>query len=98
MGNIYKQIIELRENFAKELCSATETNTNYKELNRKFYAILNNLGNRELANEIEDIQSALEGELKEICYSIGFAQAVRFMTACYNKIGPEGAFSPELSK
>lgn len=87
MTNIFKQVIKSRDNFASELCSATETNRHYKELNRKFYAILNSLDNKELANEIEDIQSAIEGEIKEICYSIGFAHAVRIMTACYSKTG-----------
>jgi hypothetical protein len=98
MTNIYKQVITSRENFANELCSATETNKHYQELNRKFYAILDSLGNRELANEIENIQSAIEGEIEEICYSIGFAHAVRIMTACYGKIGLTGDFSPELSE
>lgn len=98
MTNIYKQVIKSRENFANEFYSATEKNKNYKELNCKFYAILKSLGNRELANEIEDIQSAIEGEIEGICYSIGFAHAVRIMNACYGKTDQAGDFSPELSE
>jgi glutathionyl-hydroquinone reductase len=98
MTNIYQQVIKSRENFTNELCSSIETNKNYNELNRKFYAILNSLANRELANEIEDIQSTIEAEIKEICYSIGFAHAVRIMTACYSETVQNNNFSPELPK
>ncbi|MDD2233339.1 MAG: hypothetical protein PHV03_00275 [Desulfitobacteriaceae bacterium] len=74
-----------RENFTNELCSAIEKNKRYKELNYRLYEFLDKINNKELAYEIENILSSIEIEVEEICYGIGFAHAVKLITASYGK-------------
>lgn len=96
MISIFKQIMKSRENFTNELYFAIEKNKHYRELNYRFYEILNNINCKELAYEIENIQSSIEKELEEICYSIGFAHAVKIITASYDKNGQASNYT-ELS-
>jgi hypothetical protein len=87
MISIFKQVMKSRENFANELYFAVEKNKRYRELNYRFYEILNNINNKEFVYEIENIQSSMEKEVEEICYGIGFAHAVKLITASYGKNG-----------